>query len=277
MQLRRLLRPRAAGGPGVERDPRRGFRTRPEDRREASIQRRPISRGTFSLTFDTTPFVRASIKEVAKTLGEATLLVFLVMYLFLQNFRATLIPTIAVPVVLLGTFAVLAVLGFSINMLTMFAMVLAIGLLVDDAIVVVENIERNMRLGYSPREAAHRTMDEVGSAVVSIALVLTAIIHLFEFMRARKAPPSGPKKDPVDRMSYMVVGGVSIWTFLFFYLFEALGYIVAGSIYLVVLMSIFNKGRWLMNSVTAVGYAIGSYLLFTKGLGVNLASGILPF
>ena len=103
------------------------------------------------IPFDTTPFVRVSIEEVVKTLLEAIVLVFLVMYLFLQNFRATLIPTIAVPVVLLGTFGVLAALGFSINMLTMFAMVLAIGLLVDDAIVVVENVERVMsEEGLSP-------------------------------------------------------------------------------------------------------------------------------
>ena len=94
--------------------------------------------------YDTTPFVKISIHEVVKTLVEAIILVFLVMYLFLQNFRATLIPTIAVPVVLLGTFAVLAAFGFSINTLTMFGMVLAIGLLVDDAIVVVENVERVM-------------------------------------------------------------------------------------------------------------------------------------
>lgn len=113
--------------------------------------------------------------------------------------------------------------------------------------------------------------------LLGIALLLTAVIHLFEFMRARKAPLSGPKKDPVDRMSYMVVGGVSIWTFLFFFVFELLGYVIAGSVYLVVLMSVFNKGRWLMNVVTAVGFAIGSYLLFTKGFGVNLARGILPF
>ena len=113
--------------------------------------------------------------------------------------------------------------------------------------------------------------------LLGIALVVTAIIHLFEFMRGRKGPPSAPKKDPVDRMSYMVVGGVSIWTFLFFYVFEVLGYVVAGSIYLFVLMCVFNKGRWLMNGVTAVGFAIGSYLLFTKGFGVNLARGILPF
>ncbi len=94
--------------------------------------------------YDTTPFVKISIHEVVKTLVEAIILVFLVMYLFLQNIRATLIPTIAVPVVLLGTFAVLAAFGYSINTLTMFGMVLAIGLLVDDAIVVVENVERVM-------------------------------------------------------------------------------------------------------------------------------------
>lgn len=113
--------------------------------------------------------------------------------------------------------------------------------------------------------------------LLAIALLLTAIIHFFEFMRARKAPLSGPKKEPVDRISYMVVGGVSIWTFLFFFVFEMLGYVIAGSIYLLVLMSVFNKGRWLMNFVTAVSFAIGSYLLFTKGFGVNLARGILPF
>ena len=104
--------------------------------------------------YDTTPFVRVAIDEVVKTLFEAILLVFLVMYLFMGNIRATLIPTIAVPVVILGTFAVLGLFGFSINMLTMFAMVLAIGLLVDDAIVVVENVERIMsEEGLSPREA----------------------------------------------------------------------------------------------------------------------------
>ena len=104
--------------------------------------------------YDTTPFVRVAIDEVVKTLFEAILLVFLVMYLFMGNMRATLIPTIAVPVVILGTFAVLGLFGFSINMLTMFAMVLAIGLLVDDAIVVVENVERIMsEEGLSPKEA----------------------------------------------------------------------------------------------------------------------------
>ncbi|HOY22946.1 MAG TPA: efflux RND transporter permease subunit [Cellvibrio sp.] len=125
---------------------------------------------------DTTPFVRLSIEAVVKTLIEAIILVFLVMYLFLQNFRATLIPTIAVPVVLLGTFAVLQAFGFSINTLTMFAMVLAIGLLVDDAIVVVENVERVMaEEGLSPREATRKSMGQITSALIGIALVLSAV------------------------------------------------------------------------------------------------------
>ncbi len=128
------------------------------------------------LPFDTTPFVRISIQEVVKTLFEAIVLVFLVMYLFLQNFRATLIPTIAVPVVLLGTFGILAVAGFSINTLTMFAMVLAIGLLVDDAIVVVENVERVMEEDkLSPRDAARKSMEQITGALVGIALVLSAV------------------------------------------------------------------------------------------------------
>jgi len=133
--------------------------------------------------FDTTPFVRVSIREVVKTLAEAIVLVFLVMYLFLQNFRATLIPTIAVPVVLLGTFGVLAALGFSINMLTMFAMVLAIGLLVDDAIVVVENVERLMsEEGLSPLEATRKSMDQITGALVGIGLVLSAVFVPMAFM-----------------------------------------------------------------------------------------------
>ncbi len=133
--------------------------------------------------FDTTPFVRVSIQGVIKTLVEAIVLVFLVMYLFLQNFRATLIPTIAVPVVLLGTFGVLAALGFSINMLTMFAMVLAIGLLVDDAIVVVENVERIMHEeGLSPLEATRKSMDQITGALVGIGLVLSAVFVPMAFM-----------------------------------------------------------------------------------------------
>lgn len=126
--------------------------------------------------YDTTPFIKISINEVVKTLLEAILLVFLVMYLFLQNFRATLIPTIAVPVVILGTFAILAVFGYSINTLTMFALVLAIGLLVDDAIVVVENVERVMvEDGLSPKEATRKSMGQIQGALVGIALVLSAV------------------------------------------------------------------------------------------------------
>ena len=133
--------------------------------------------------FDTTPFVRASIKEVVKTLAEAMILVFLVMYLFLQNLRATLIPTVAVPVVLLGTFGVLAALGYSVNMLTMFAMVLAIGLLVDDAIVVVENVERLMsEEGLSPLEATRKSMDQITGALVGIGLVLAAVFVPMAFL-----------------------------------------------------------------------------------------------
>jgi multidrug efflux pump len=125
---------------------------------------------------DSTPFVRLSIESVVMTLIEAFVLVFLVMYLFLQNVRATLIPSIAVPVVLLGTFAVLSVFGYSINTLTMFAVVLTIGLLVDDAIVVVENVERLMHEeGLSPREATVKSMQQISSALIGIALVLSAV------------------------------------------------------------------------------------------------------
>ena len=132
--------------------------------------------------FDTTPFVRVAINEVVKTLFEAILLVFLVMYLFMGNMRATLIPTIAVPVVILGTFAVLGLFGFSINMLTMFAMVLAIGLLVDDAIVVVENVERIMsEEGLPPKEATRKSMDQITSALIGIGLVLSAVFGPMAF------------------------------------------------------------------------------------------------
>jgi multidrug efflux pump len=134
------------------------------------------------VAFDTTPFVRISIEEVVKTLVEAIVLVFLVMYLFLQNFRATLIPTLAVPVVLLGTFGVLAAFGYSINTLTMFGMVLAIGLLVDDAIVVVENVERVMHEdGLPPREATRKSMDQITGALIGIALVLSAVFVPMSF------------------------------------------------------------------------------------------------
>ena len=136
-----------------------------------------------SIPYDTTPFVRKSIEEVIKTLTEAILLVFLVMYVFLQNLRVTLIPTVAVPVVLLGTFAVLSIAGYSINMLTMFAVVLAIGLLVDDAIVVVENVERLMAdEGLSPVEATRRSMDQITGALIGIATVLSAVFVPMAFL-----------------------------------------------------------------------------------------------
>ncbi|PIE69146.1 MAG: hydrophobe/amphiphile efflux-1 family RND transporter [Deltaproteobacteria bacterium] len=132
--------------------------------------------------YDTTPFTEVAIEEVVKALFEAVLLVFVIMYIFMGTFRATLIPTIAVPVVLLGTFATLGFFGFSINMLTMFAMVLAIGLLVDDAIVVVENVERIMaEEGLPPREATAKSMDEITSALVGIGLVLAAVFGPMAF------------------------------------------------------------------------------------------------
>ena len=112
---------------------------------------------------------------VVETLLEAVALVFLVMFLFLQNIRYTIIPTLVVPIALLGSFASLLAMGFSINVLTMFGMVLAIGIVVDDAIVVVENVERNIAAGLRPREAAIKSMDEVGAALIAIALVLTAV------------------------------------------------------------------------------------------------------
>ncbi|MDG1438926.1 MAG: efflux RND transporter permease subunit, partial [Emcibacteraceae bacterium] len=131
---------------------------------------------TVVYPFDTTPFIELSIESVIVTLFEAVGLVFIVMFLFLQNFRATLIPTIAVPIVLLGTFAILSAFGYSINTLTMFAMVLAIGLLVDDAIVVVENVERIMsEEGLSPKEATKKSMDQITSALIGIAVVLSAV------------------------------------------------------------------------------------------------------
>lgn len=132
--------------------------------------------------FDTTPFTRVAIKEVVKTLFEAVLLVFLIMWLFLGSFRATIIPTVAVPVVLLGTFGILALSGFSINMLTMFATVLAIGLLVDDAIVVVENVERIMEEeNLPPKEATAKSMDQITSALIGIGLVLSAVFGPMAF------------------------------------------------------------------------------------------------
>lgn len=129
----------------------------------------------YRVAYNPTEFVETSVKAVYQTIFEAIGLVVLVVVLFLQNWRAAIIPIIAIPISLIGTFSVMAAMGFSLNMLSLFGLVLAIGIVVDDAIVVVENIERNMAAGFSPREAAHRTMDEVGSALISIGLVLSAV------------------------------------------------------------------------------------------------------
>jgi hydrophobic/amphiphilic exporter-1 (mainly G- bacteria), HAE1 family len=129
----------------------------------------------YEVVYNPTEFIAESVNEVYITLFEATALVMLVVLVFLQSWRTAIIPIVAIPVSLIGTFAIMAALGFSLNTLTLFGMVLAIGIVVDDAIVVVENVERNIALGLSPREAAHRTMDEVGTALVAIALVLVAV------------------------------------------------------------------------------------------------------
>ena len=129
----------------------------------------------YKIIYNPTQYVRASIIEVEKTLFEALILVVLVVMVFLQTWRAALIPIIAIPVSLIGTFAVMAAAGFSLNNLSLFGLVLAIGIVVDDAIVVVENVERHLRAGVTPREAAHTTMDEVGGALIAIALVLIAV------------------------------------------------------------------------------------------------------
>ena len=129
----------------------------------------------YDIVYNPTEFIAESVNEVIKTIFEAVVLVVIVVILFLQTWRASIIPILAIPVSLVGTFTVLALLGYSLNTLSLFGLVLAIGIVVDDAIVVVENVERNLRQGMSPREAAHRTMDEVGGALIAIALVLTAV------------------------------------------------------------------------------------------------------
>src|SRR5690606_24978604 len=129
----------------------------------------------YTIAYNPTDYIAKSIDEVYATIFEAVALVVLVVIVFLQTWRAAVIPVLAIPVSLIGTFAVMAAFGFSLNNLSLFGLVLAIGIVVDDAIVVVENVERNIRLGMSPNEAAHRTMDEVGTALVAIALVLSAV------------------------------------------------------------------------------------------------------
>ena len=137
----------------------------------------------YKIPYDTSPFVKVSITKVLYTLAEAMVLVFLVMFLFLQNIRYTLIPTLVVPVALMGTFATILALGFSINVLTMFGMVLAIGILVDDAIVVVENVERIMASeGLSPKEATRKAMQQITGAIIGITLVLVAVFIPMAFM-----------------------------------------------------------------------------------------------
>ena len=136
----------------------------------------------YRIVYDPTVFVRESIREVVKTLFEAMLLVVIVVVLFLQTWRASVIPLVAVPVSIIGTFAVMLAFGFSINTLSLFGLVLAIGIVVDDAIVVVENVERNIEAGLSPREAAHKAMDEVSRPIIAIALVLCAVFVPVAFL-----------------------------------------------------------------------------------------------
>jgi hydrophobe/amphiphile efflux-1 (HAE1) family protein len=136
----------------------------------------------YDIVYDPTRFIAESVREVVKTIAAAVALVVLVVILFLQTWRASIIPIVAIPISLIGTFAVLAALGFSLNSLSLFGLVLAVGIVVDDAIVVVENVERNLSAGMNPREAAHRTMDEVGGALIAIALTLCAVFVPATFM-----------------------------------------------------------------------------------------------
>ena len=129
----------------------------------------------YDIVYDTTLFIAQSVHEVVKTILEAVALVVVVVIVFLQTWRASIVPIVAIPISLIGTFSILSALGFSLNNLSLFGLVLAVGIVVDDAIVVVENVERNLRLGMAPREAAHRTMDEVGGALIAIALTLCAV------------------------------------------------------------------------------------------------------
>ena len=129
----------------------------------------------YTIVYNPTEFIQQSVDAVVETIGEATILVVLVVILFLQTWRAAVIPIVAIPVSLIGTFFFMAMFGFSLNNLSLFGLVLAIGIVVDDAIVVVENVERNIAAGLSPRDAARKSMDEVGSALIAIALVLCAV------------------------------------------------------------------------------------------------------
>src|SRR6185437_14561866 len=129
----------------------------------------------YTIVYNPTQFIQQSVDAVESTIGEAIILVVLVVILFLQTWRAAVIPILAIPISLIGTFFVMSTFGFTINNLSLFGLVLAIGIVVDDAIVVVENVERNIARGLSPRDAAIKSMDEVGAALIAIALVLTAV------------------------------------------------------------------------------------------------------
>src|SRR5256885_1075447 len=169
---------KAASGLAIQLAPGANALTTPDTVKARVEQLKPALPPGIDVSYpvDTTTFVRISIQQVIVTLIEAIVLVVIVMFIFLQSWRATLIPAITIPVVLLGTFGVLAAAGYSINVLTMFALVLAIGLLVDDAIVVIENVERIMREeGLSPREATQKSMDQITGALIAIALVLSAV------------------------------------------------------------------------------------------------------
>src|SRR5438477_7634532 len=193
----------------------------------------------YAIVYDTTPFIQQSISEVVKTLRDAVILVAVVVLLFLQNWRSALIPLVAVPVAIVGTFAAMAAIGFSLNNLTLFGLVLAIGIVVDDAIVVVEAVEHHIEQGLAPRQAAHKAMDEVSGPVVAVALVLSAVfipcafisgitgmffrqfaltiavstmisafnsLTLSPALAALLLPPAGAKKDVPGRLIHVSLG-----------------------------------------------------------------------
>ena len=161
-------------------------------------------------------FISESVEAVIQTIFEAVILVVVVIILFLQTWRASVVPIVAIPVSLIGTFAVLAALGYSLNNLSLFGLVLAIGIVVDDAIVVVENVERNIREGLSPRDAAYRTMEEVGGALIAIALVLSAVFIPSVFLSGITRPVLPPVRrhhrhrhgDLADRVADLEPGAV---------------------------------------------------------------------
>ena len=161
----------------------------------------------YDIVYNPTVFISQSVEAVITTMFEAVILVVVVIILFLQTWRASIIPIVAIPVSLIGTFAMLSALGFSLNNLSLFGLVLAIGIVVDDAIVVVENVERNIREGLSPRDAAYRTMEEVGGALVAIALVLSAVFipaafyHRNDPGSSSASSPSRSRQQPRSRCS----------------------------------------------------------------------------